>query len=419
MGSPIHFLPVVQNWDCHATGTCCHEYQVSLTKDEASRIDQQKWSETDLLGLRPYRFVGPPWKRRAILNHKPDGSCVFLDASGKCGIHTRFGYESKPLPCRLFPFILMPAGDHWRVGLRFACPSVAASRGRMLPDHRGDLKRFAEELSKREKLDLLESGQFPVSPPRVNGLLLDWKDTLQIVDVLMKFLSNKTDPIERRIRKCLYFSEQMRKTRLNHIRGPKLLELMEILAGITNQEVPVHPRDVPPPGWIGRILFRQAAAIFTRKDHGPNRGLASRGRVALLHAALRFTMGKGKVPRLHGKLPERSFDQLEKPMGPLPSEVESILERYFVIKIGSLQFAAFRQPFWSGLEAFLITFPVLLWVARFLDDKPTPESIHQALVIVDDHVGFNPVLASFRQQLGFSILSKTGQLPRLVAWYGR
>jgi hypothetical protein len=42
-----------------------------------------------------------------------------------------------------------------------------------------------------------------------------------------------------------------------------------------------------------------------------------------------------------------------------------------------------------------------------------------ALTIVDDHFGFNPVLRSGRQQLSIRILARTGQLTRLVAWYGR
>ena len=43
----------------------------------------------------------------------------------------------------------------------------------------------------------------------------------------------------------------------------------------------------------------------------------------------------------------------------------------------------------------------------------------KALSIVDDHFGFNRVLASFRQRLSFAILSGTGQLERLIAWYSQ
>jgi len=68
---------------------------------------------------------------------------------------------------------------------------------------------------------------------------------------------------------------------------------------------------------------------------------------------------------------------------------------------------------------FVLTLPVVLWVARLYRDLPREQAVVNALTIVDDHVGFNRVLGSFRQRLSFSILARTGQLSRLIAWYGR
>jgi lysine-N-methylase len=211
----------------------------------------------------------------------------------------------------------------------------------------------------------------------------------------------------------------MRKVRLAQIHGSRLDELLDLLISSGDQEVPASPLLLPPPGWIGRVLFRQAAALYTRKDHGPNRGLASRGRIALMGAAYRFTRGTGPIPRLHAKLPEMTFEQAEEPRGPLPPDAEAVLERYYTIKLGSLQFVAFQLPFWEGLEGLAVTLPVILWVARMFRDRPPAEAITQAIVIVDDHVGFNRVLASLRQRLSFRILARSGHLARLIAWYSR
>src|SRR4051794_3197520 len=116
MAAVIRHLPVLQNWDCHVCGTCCHEYQVTITDEERQRIDAQGWdSEADLGGQPAYVNRGWPWARRYTLNHRPDGRCVFLSDQGLCRIHERFGYETKPLACRLYPFVLVPVGDHWRV----------------------------------------------------------------------------------------------------------------------------------------------------------------------------------------------------------------------------------------------------------------------------------------------------------------
>ncbi len=423
MSLPVKTLPVVQNWSCQATGTCCKEYRVTLSDDEVRRITEQGWDvERDLEGHEPFLRTGPPWARKVLLNHRADDSCVFLGPEGRCRIHERHGYEAKPLPCRLFPFVLIPAGDHWRVGLRFACPSAAASVGKALPDQHAELLVFAAELARREKLEPRPDGSLAPPPLQDSGEVLDWPDTLRLVDALVKLLGNRRDPVERRLRKCLHLAGHMRRARLREVRGGRLSELLDLLAGAAEAETPANPMVVPPPSWMGRILFRQSAALFSRKDHGPNRGLASRGRLALLGAAWRYARGKGPIPRMHRGLPETTFEEVEVPRGPLPPEAEAVLERYYAIKVGSLQFcgaASFGLPFWEGFEALALTLPLVLWLARMHRDRPRHEAVTHALTVVDDHIGFNRILASLRQRLSFRILSRHGELPRLIAWYSR
>jgi len=422
MSRPIRTLPVVQNWDCHVTGTCCKEYRVTLSPDEVERLQKQNWSKEELGGLAPFKYTGPFWRRVVQLNHREDGSCVFLSPEGRCRIHEKHGYETKPLPCRLFPFVLVPVADHWRVGLRFACPSAAANKGRALPEHGPDLRRFADQLAQREHLSEASDGSLTPPPRFDNGDRLTWPDTLRVVDVLLSILATRKDGLERRMRKCLYLAEQLRRARLKDISGSRLTDLLELLRSDAEVSVPMAPPQLPPPNWVGRILFRQACALFTRKDHGPNRGLAARGRLALMRAAWQFARGSGAVPRLHARMPEADFNQAERPRGPLSRSADELLERYYTIKVGSLQFcgpASFGLPFWEGFELLAHTLPVILWVARLHPDGPTDENLTLALTIVDDHIGFNRVLASYRQRASFSILARSGQLSRLIAWYSR
>ena len=121
-------------------------------------------------------------------------------------------------------------------------------------------------------------------------------------------------------------------------------------------------------------------------------------------------------------MPEADFNQAERPRGPLSRSADELLERYYTIKVGSLQFcgpASFGLPFWEGFELLAHTLPVILWVARLHPDGPTDENLTLALTIVDDHIGFNRVLASYRQRASFAILARSGQLSRLIAWYSR
>jgi lysine-N-methylase len=422
MALPIHHLPVLQNWDCHVCGTCCQEYRVTVTEEEKRRIEAQGWDrDKDLDGRDPFL---PHDKKRGlyILNHREDDSCVFLSEKGRCRIHERFGYETKPLACRLFPFVLVPAADEWRVGMRFACPSVAGNKGRNATAHDAALAEFAARLAEREGLTRRPDGSLTTPPLLERRPNVEWPDVLRLVEVLLGFLRNRRDPMERRLRKCLAFAEAIRPLRPQKLDAKQFRDLLELLAVTVEHEIPANPMLVPPPSWVGRILFRQAAAMFTRKDHGPKRGLPGRGRVALFLAACRFTRGRGAVPRMHQHIPSVAFEDLEESRGPLPSEADEILERYYTLKVGSLQFcgaASFGMPFWEGFEALALTLPIVLWVSRAFRDRPRPDAIVESLTIVDDHVGFNPVLATRRQRLSFRILARRGELARLIAWYSR
>src|SRR5262249_23722770 len=196
----------------------------------------------------------------------------------------------------------------------------------------------------------------------------------------------------------------------------------QLVTGTLDSDVPRDPTTVPPPSWIGRVLFRQALAIYTRKDQGRNRGLSRRGRLALLAAAARFTWGRGPGPKLHALLPDATFEQVETPAGLLPAEAEQVLERYYAVKIESMQFCGptyFHVGFWEGVEALALTYPVTMWLRRVFHHLPAVAAVQQALNIADDHYGFNRVLGTVRQRLAFRILARREELDRLIAWYSR
>ena len=92
------------------------------------------------------------------LAHKADGSCVFLAADGMCRIHQEFGFDAKPLVCRMFPLQIVPRENVAYVTVRRACPSAAADQGRPVADH----LEFARKLARERKL--VES---PPHPPPI------------------------------------------------------------------------------------------------------------------------------------------------------------------------------------------------------------------------------------------------------------
>jgi lysine-N-methylase len=157
-----------------------------------------------------------------------------------------------------------------------------------------------------------------------------------------------------------------------------------------------------------------------------NKGaVAGKGRIALAKAAWRFARGTGIVPKLHGHLPEGvPFQKAEEPLGELPAASEALLTRYYVSKVESMQFCGptnFHQGFWDGLEMLVLTFPVLMFIARVMvaGGKPKEEAIVDALRMVDDNFGFNPLFGKGRQWWALRMMAAKGELPKLVAWYGR
>jgi lysine-N-methylase len=418
MSIPVRHLPVVQNWDCHSCGNCCRELQVEVNEEERRRIEALGWdADADLRGLRPFVRRGPWWARRTELNRRPDGSCVFLGPGNRCRVQERGGAEAKPLACRLFPFVLAPAGSHWRVGLRFSCPSAAENKGRPLAERAAELGQYTRLAERYQGFDAADVPP----PPLRRGQRVDWADLARFAQAQVDLLEDRRDRVERRLRKCLALANLCRQARFDNVTGGRLVEFLKVLREGLEAEVPADPAQVPGPGWIGRVLFRQALNIYCRKVQGENRGPATRHRLSLFLAGWRFLRGRGAVPRLNAFIPETTFARVEAASGPLPEAAEALLGRYYVVKVHSLQFFGplnFGLGFWDGLASLALTFPATLWLARALEG-PREQAVAKALGVIDTHFGHDPIFRTRRLRFLQRTLASRGELEKLIAWYGR
>jgi lysine-N-methylase len=417
MSMPVRHLPVIQNWDCHACGNCCREYDVPVTEAERRRIEALGWKDDPEVGDLPLFVRTGRWSKSYHLL-RTDHGCVFLTKDNRCRLHERHGADAKPLACRLFPWVLVPAGDHWRVGLRFACPSTAANQGRAVADHADELKQLAELLESNETLQ----GRPPPTPHLQARQPIDWTDLLRFVHVLLETLRHRGDRLERRWRKCLALAALCRQARFDTVTGARLAEFLQVLQAGLDQEVPADCSQVPAPNWAGRLSFRQVLAILMQRDRGDLRGPDAVSHWRRMLAGWRFLRGTGPVPRLNALLPETTFEQIELARGPLPGSAEEILERYYVVKVGSLQFfgsTCFGLPFWDGLEALAVTMPVILWLTRAFANRSREEAVTLAMQLVDDHLGYDSALGKRRYRSMVSGLARRGELANLIAWYSR
>jgi lysine-N-methylase len=415
MPLPVRHLPVLQNWDCHECGQCCKEYAIFVTPGERARIEAQGWAgRPDFAGIPLFvrdGLLSDQWR----LNHRADGGCIFLDPTGRCRIHAEFGGTQKPLACQVYPYVLIPAGDHWRVGVRYACPSASGNLGRPVTRQATEIASFAMQLEDREGVR-----RRSLKPPRLAGRQrIPWDDLVRIATRLSRdVMADTRRPLADRWRHVLQFLAVGRSSDFSRIAGPRVDEFMRLVIPATA----TLPTDVPSPSGLGRLLFRLTAALYCRRDTGAKRGRYQTNRWRLFRAAARFARGTGPIPPLHAMIPEVTFEAMETPAGPIPTASDELLTRYYRTKLESLQFTGpihYHASFWLGLESLALTLPVTLWLSRAFAGRPRESAIELALQIVDDNFGYNPLLGSFRQKWATRTLAARGELSRLIAWYDR
>jgi lysine-N-methylase len=420
MALPVRSLPVIQNWDCQGCSDCCRQYLVHVTPEEQARIENQGWhNRPEFAKVKLFRRLGNWFRRKGtVLNHREGGACVFLDENNRCRIHGEFGSAAKPLACRVYPFMLIPAGSHWQVGLRFACPSSVQDTGKPLNEHLPDVRQYALELESRE--DGLQA-KMSAAPQLQFAQTISWPDIQIFVREIRTILDSTDQPLEWRLRKILTLADLCRQAKFNKISGNRLAEFLETVSKGVEDDL-LDGEELAPPGWIGRMLFRQSLALWIRKDSGSQQGISKKGRIALLWSASKMARGTGKVPKLHRQIPDVTFQAIEEETKTGLSEFcDDLLTRYYLVKVESLQFFGptnFKRNFWDGLETLISTFPAIGWLTRALSiDRTDEEASHLALQIVDDNFGFNPLLGSARQMWAIRLLVKQGEMGRLIARY--
>jgi hypothetical protein len=90
------------------------------------------------------------------MEKRADGRCVFLTQQNRCALHERFGAESKPSMCQLFPYTFTEAPDGFYASVSFASTGVLFNQGAPLADQREHLlnrMRIFKKLFPSLKLD--------------------------------------------------------------------------------------------------------------------------------------------------------------------------------------------------------------------------------------------------------------------------
>ena len=451
MSRPELQLPVIQNWSCHNCGGCCREHLIEITEEEKRRIENQGWTESD--GIAAGRAViHQISKGRYRLGHQDDGACVFLDESGLCRIHARFGEPAKPLACRVYPYAFHPSGEDVTISLRFSCPSVVQNLGQRVVDQRVDLRQLSQQI-------IPKSWKVQDPPPIHSNQQLDWKDFRRFLTAFDEAFTDDSVDFATQLMRVLSWLELVEQSQFATVRGARLQDYLNLVTLAARRAQPDSELPLLKPSRMARMMFRQLVAHLLRHDNEATARSGLGTRYRLVADGLKFTIGKGQIPKLpdppsivkvfgyhDGHSPEHAdstgdldagngraattrprFTDVESAFGGRCPEVDRLMVRYFRVKIQGLHFcgpANFNLNLLDGFRSLALMYPTALWVARIRAacqsrQQLTLEDVQAALATVDHNYAYSSALGMASSLRRLRMLGRMQQITRLCGWYSQ
>lgn len=412
---PIKVLPIAEHWECSSCGRCCRGSLIHLDEHDLKKLREQHWErDPQFQDKSPIEREGR-FSTAFRLRQRPDGSCVFLTDAGRCLIHERFGFEAKPLTCRMFPLQLVPRANGWILTTRRACPMAAADRGPKLETYGGLVDRLRKEAT-------LPAPPATAPPLVPKGRRAEWEDFRGVAQRLDRICHDARFPIVRRLVHGLRFCSLLEDCRLRGLDAKSLGELTQLLGEAAHDVGDLFVDRQPPDGAVA-TLFRQSAAHALRLHPTFVASASWAARWRLARDAVAFARGKGNVPHGNADLPEVSFPDLEMPLGHLEEAVQRPLVRYFETHAATWQYALVNRTSWSLIESFrglAFGFPLAMWLVRIVSHgrRPTSADMVDVVTVLDRAQGYRP-LASRQHRTRIAMLARLGALEQLAAWYSR
>lgn len=408
MRSKLHTLPILEQWDCHHCTACCRETTIQLNADDLAKLRQQRWDQhPEFRGVQTVRR-SLPLGGASVLAHKTDGSCVFLTEAGLCRIHEVFGADAKPFMCRLFPLQVVTTDRDAIATVVRSCPSAAADRGRPVKEHLSFLKQLLGDDGVSEAV---------TPPPIVGRTRGSWDDFHRIAEAIERILVDDRLPLVRRVVHSVRFCNLLEQCKLKRVASEALDELVVALEQLACSDAGHLFQDRKPPLKRTGRLFRRLGAHFIRCVPGgrPTRTLADQWRAMWLSGTL--ARGKSVLPDLHPLFPAIALDHLERPLGPIATDVLRPLDRFYAAHAVSKRYAL-TPPGGSladSVRRLAFAFPMSLWMLRWMADDRAPTADDMVQIVVALERGL--VLPALNRSSRF--LAESGELERLIAWYGR
>lgn len=415
-------LPIIrtageEHWDCQSCGVCCRGSLILLSETDLQKIREQKWEDDPEFQGKKLLVRDARAGSGQRLAQQADGSCVFLTTAGRCRIHEKFGFESKPLVCRVFPLQLVPREKHAVLTLRRACPSAALDEGRELTEHLPEIKR------------LVADGQLEIALPSAETTAQPaWQQANRVMAAAARIFGDERFPPVRRVVHALLLAKLLDRARTSKLDLERFNELISIVEpGVVAEASPFFA-DRKPPSSLGGVLFRLTAAEYVRlhPDYHPPAGAFARFK--LFRALARMLAGRGQLPALHPTFPRANFAELNQPLAEanpslLAPEIQQPLARYLTTSAASYQYALAGRKNWSivhSIRALAMTYPIAMYLLRWATagGDATPKDVAKIITALDRGQGFSS-LAGPRYRTVIGLLDFQNDLERIAVWYAR
>jgi lysine-N-methylase len=412
-------LPAFQHYDCQNCTYCCRKLLVLITRAERDRILEAGWADRlpgQRLFYRYKRFARRPF----MLAHRPDGACVFLGDNKLCRLHAETGIKTKPLPCRLYPFVPTPAIDGVRMDLRCDCLSVAYNKGRSLSVHARDIAQMVAELRMGPQL---------AAPAWRGWLRLSGREFAAVVEAFVRLVRPGSLDHRSRLRAGCLLLETLYELRPRKVRGERFAELMTLLADGAAMEAAQQTKpDRPLPRRVER-LFGQWLFLHALAEDPQ---LARAGPITKLARSWRrygqsrvFARGRGLVPRVQDQWPMATFEQLLA-VRPAPDEALEPVCRFIQLKLDAHAFAGpayYDHNVIRGLTALWLFPSIAGWLARLRAagagrDAMNAEDVTEGVRAAAATFGLSPVFDRLSERLRLGTLAQAGVPTGLLRRYG-
>ncbi len=383
----------IPDWkfSCTGCGECCRRWHVALSEDEIKRLEGFEWDDSDRIPnevtttINGYKYIA----------HAKEGHCIYLNTSNNmCKIHGRFGINSKPKGCRIYPYNIATTfpGNISVIG-RFDCPAVRQNYGNPISSSLKTIKGYVNEMGLTGGFDDYVLDDLSVNEIRI------------IIAGFIKYLLDAIDlSSDRKLVASIISAYRLEKLDADFL---KQIDVDEIIPSFFQRSInKIDLLKIKPLNLPERWRFLNVFISYLRRDEEViGKGMSSR--LNRLKAMSKIMFAKGNLRELGKEHPDAILDKnklFNMPIANLDDINWSLYINLVKLRLESFQFFGptyYNLSFFIGLKSLLFSFPLVLAAAKWsaMARYPDlccilPEDIDYGVSVIDHNLGRSALLGA-------------------------